>query len=83
MVPALLEAAATLFIDPEHSGWFAIRDPQGNRKVHPWYGKPDIYHSLQACLLPLLPLAPSATAAAAGSAGAAVASAGSAAAGPV
>ena len=36
-----------------------IYTPDNLPKVHPWYGKPDVYHSLQACLAPLLPVAPS------------------------
>jgi mannose/cellobiose epimerase-like protein (N-acyl-D-glucosamine 2-epimerase family) len=53
------EFADEYFIDHARGGWYAIRDDTGARKNHPWYGKPDIYHSLQACLLPLLPLASS------------------------
>ena len=52
--------AATHLIDHERGGWYPQLDPTNRRKVHPWYGKPDIYHSLQACLLPILPVASSA-----------------------
>jgi mannose/cellobiose epimerase-like protein (N-acyl-D-glucosamine 2-epimerase family) len=53
------EYAATHLIDHERGGWFAILDERNRRKVHPWYGKPDLYHSLQACLLPALPVSSS------------------------
>jgi sulfoquinovose isomerase len=52
--------AAAHLIDRERGGWYPELDPQNRRKLHPWYGKPDIYHSLQACLLPILPVASSA-----------------------
>lgn len=51
--------AAQYLIDSRRGGWYAQLDPMNRRKVHPWYGKPDIYHSLQATLLPLLPSASS------------------------
>ena len=54
------EYAATYLIDPERGGWYPELDRENHRKVHPWYGKPDVYRSLQACLLPLLPVASSA-----------------------
>ena len=57
---AFWEYAATHLIDRERGGWYPELDAQNRRKVHPWYGKPDIYHSLQACLLPILPVASSA-----------------------
>jgi sulfoquinovose isomerase len=53
------EYAASVLIDHERGGWYPLFDPENRPKVHPWYGKPDIYHSLQACLLPVLPVAPS------------------------
>jgi sulfoquinovose isomerase len=53
------EFAAEHLIDHERGGWYAQLDADNRRKVKPWYGKPDIYHSLQACLLPILPVAPS------------------------
>ena len=53
------EFAATHLIDAERGGWYPQLDAHNQRKVHPWYGKPDVYHSLQACLLPILPVAPS------------------------
>lgn len=45
--------AALVLIDHERGGWYPLFDERNRRKVDPWYGKPDIYHSLQACVLPL------------------------------
>jgi sulfoquinovose isomerase len=53
------EYAATYLIDRERGGWYPELDARNHRKAHPWYGKPDIYHFLQACLLPILPVASS------------------------
>ncbi len=53
------EYAATHLIDHARGGWYPQLDEHNRRKVHPWYGKPDVYHSLQACLLPILPVASS------------------------
>ena len=50
--------AAEHLIDAERGGWYAQLDVANRRKVHPWYGKPDLYHALQACLLPLVAPAP-------------------------
>ena len=58
------EFAATHLIDHQRGGWFPLLDAHNRRKVHPWYGKPDVYHSLQACLLPIMPMASSAAGAA-------------------
>jgi sulfoquinovose isomerase len=55
----LWEFAGDHLIDHERGGWYAQLDCDNRRKVHPWYGKPDLYHALQACLLPVLPVAPS------------------------
>lgn len=57
------EFAATHLVDHARGGWYPELDAQNRRKAHPWYGKPDVYHALQACLLPLFPLAPSVAAA--------------------
>lgn len=54
------EFAATHLIDHQRGGWYPLLDARNRRKVHPWYGKPDVYHSLQACLLPIMPMASSA-----------------------
>jgi mannose/cellobiose epimerase-like protein (N-acyl-D-glucosamine 2-epimerase family) len=47
--------SATYLIDREHGGWF----PQLGDDNRPTYdlfaGKPDLYHALKACLIPLLP----------------------------
>lgn len=51
--------AASHLLDRERGGWYAMLDEHGTRKAGPWYGKPDVYHTLQAHLLPLLPVAPS------------------------
>lgn len=53
------EYADTHLIDHGRGGWYPQLDASNRRKVHPWYGKPDIYHCLQACLLPILPVASS------------------------
>ena len=48
-------------IDREHGGWRTEAiDPTG--EVAPLFsGKPDLYHALQACLIPLLPTTGSVT----------------------
>ncbi len=51
--------AGSHLIDHARGGWYPMLDPTNRRKAGPWYGKPDVYHSLQTCLLPLLPPAPS------------------------
>ena len=47
--------SATHFIDPANGGWF----PELGDDLKPidrfFTGKPDIYHALQACLIPLFP----------------------------
>ncbi len=52
---------ATHLLDREHGGF----RPQLNEALQPasgpFYGKPDIYHALQACLIPLLPTSGSVT----------------------
>jgi mannose/cellobiose epimerase-like protein (N-acyl-D-glucosamine 2-epimerase family) len=53
------EFSAEVLIDGRRGGWYPMFDSENRRKVHPWHGKPDIYHAFQACLLPLLPTAPS------------------------
>lgn len=45
--------ADRFFIDHKHGGWFPELDDQ-NKPINTIFkGKPDIYHSLQACLFPL------------------------------
>lgn len=47
--------SATHFIDKQRGGWFPQVDEHGKPSTDPFYGKLDIYHSLQACVIPLLP----------------------------
>jgi mannose/cellobiose epimerase-like protein (N-acyl-D-glucosamine 2-epimerase family) len=53
--------SANYLLDHEHGGWH----PQLNDALvptsGPFFGKPDIYHALQACLIPLLPTTGSVT----------------------
>jgi mannose/cellobiose epimerase-like protein (N-acyl-D-glucosamine 2-epimerase family) len=53
------EFAQAHLIDQVRGGWYAELDPENRRKVGPWYGKPDCYHTTQASLMPLLPPASS------------------------
>ncbi|RWR06864.1 AGE family epimerase/isomerase [Paenirhodobacter populi] len=39
-------------IDHRHGGWFPEIGPDGEPKTTVFAGKPDIYHALQACLIP-------------------------------
>jgi mannose/cellobiose epimerase-like protein (N-acyl-D-glucosamine 2-epimerase family) len=43
------------FIDGRHGGWFAELDDAFLPVDRVFRGKPDLYHALQACLIPLLP----------------------------
>jgi mannose/cellobiose epimerase-like protein (N-acyl-D-glucosamine 2-epimerase family) len=47
--------SAARFIDKEHGGWFPQLGDDLQPNTGPFYGKVDIYHALQACLIPLLP----------------------------
>ena len=49
------------FIDAEHGGWRAQVDDRLQPNSNPFFGKSDIYHSLQACLIPTLPATGSVT----------------------
>ncbi|WP_253944247.1 AGE family epimerase/isomerase [Pseudogemmobacter hezensis] len=40
------------FIDHEFGGWIHEIDPEGKPQTRVFNGKPDIYHALQACLIP-------------------------------
>jgi mannose/cellobiose epimerase-like protein (N-acyl-D-glucosamine 2-epimerase family) len=40
-------------IDGTHGGWYHVVDALGTPRSGVWNGKPDLYHSLQACLMPL------------------------------
>jgi mannose/cellobiose epimerase-like protein (N-acyl-D-glucosamine 2-epimerase family) len=51
--------ASEVLVDHKRGGWYPMFDQENRPKVFPWHGKPDIYHALQACLLPVLPVAPS------------------------
>ncbi|XAS77044.1 AGE family epimerase/isomerase [Dermatophilaceae bacterium Sec6.4] len=57
--------AATYLIDDDGS-WRHELDPGNQPAATVWSGRPDLYHSLHATLLPRLPLAPTAPAALAG-----------------
>lgn len=52
---------ATRFIDRENGGWRAQLDESLRPNSGPFFGKVDIYHSLQACLIPTLPTSGSIT----------------------
>jgi len=47
---------STFFIDHDNGGWRAQVDDDLKPKADPFFGKVDIYHSLQACLIPTLPV---------------------------
>jgi len=52
---------ATRFIDRENGGWRAQIDDALRPSSGPFFGKVDIYHALQACLIPTLPTSGSVT----------------------
>ncbi|EBA11564.1 AGE family epimerase/isomerase [Roseobacter sp. CCS2] len=45
--------ANATFIDHDQGGWFPAIDEEGAPTSSIFLGKPDIYHSLQACIFPL------------------------------
>ncbi|MCA3560470.1 MAG: AGE family epimerase/isomerase [Aestuariivirga sp.] len=47
--------SATYFIDPANGGWYGELGGDLNPIDKFFTGKPDIYHALQACLIPLFP----------------------------
>ena len=47
---------ATHFIDRNNGGWFPELDLDLRPVNQTFCGKPDLYHSIQACLIPLLPI---------------------------
>ncbi len=47
--------SAARFIDRINGGWHPQLDDALRPNADPFFGKPDIYHALQACLIPLLP----------------------------
>lgn len=50
--------AARYLIDQEQGGWHHELDSDNQVGHRIWAGKPDLYHTTQACLVPRLPLAP-------------------------
>ena len=50
-------------IDREHGSWRHELDAQNAPSATVWAGKADLYHAVQATLVPRLPLAPSLAAA--------------------
>jgi mannose/cellobiose epimerase-like protein (N-acyl-D-glucosamine 2-epimerase family) len=48
------------FLDRKHGGWWQELAPDMTPATSTWSGKPDLYHSYQALLLPSLPLSPTA-----------------------
>lgn len=50
---------AASFIDTEQGSWHHELAPDGRPSARVWDGKPDLYHAVQATLLPRLALAPS------------------------
>jgi mannose/cellobiose epimerase-like protein (N-acyl-D-glucosamine 2-epimerase family) len=52
---------AKAFIDPEQAGWIEERGEALERSRTLFAGKADIYHSVQACLIPLYPATGSVT----------------------
>lgn len=51
----LWDFARAHFIDTTHGGWFPEIDEDGKPDARQFHGKPDIYHALQADLIPLVP----------------------------
>jgi mannose/cellobiose epimerase-like protein (N-acyl-D-glucosamine 2-epimerase family) len=51
--------AERCLIDPVHGSWRHELDQNNQPSATTWMGKPDVYHALQAVLLPSLPLSPS------------------------
>ncbi|WP_281709183.1 AGE family epimerase/isomerase [Phaeobacter italicus] len=49
----LWQFASARFVDHENGGWIPEIDPSGKPKMTIFEGKPDLYHSFQACLFPL------------------------------
>jgi sulfoquinovose isomerase len=50
--------AAEHLLDRERGSWHHELDPANRPQASVWPGKPDLYHAVQATLLPRLPLAP-------------------------
>ena len=56
-------------IDRQGGGWWPELDDDLRPVARVFTGKPDLYHAVQACLIPLLPATGSATRGLAGAAG--------------
>jgi len=54
----LWDHAAVFFLDLDRGSWHHELDESNRPSASVWAGKPDIYHALQATLIPRLPLAP-------------------------
>lgn len=50
--------ARATFLQDGAPGWLHEANPDGSPSTRTWSGRPDIYHALQACLIPFLPLTP-------------------------
>ncbi len=50
--------ARRCFVDTDRGSWHHELGPDNRPAATVWQGKPDVYHAVQACLLPRLPLAP-------------------------
>jgi sulfoquinovose isomerase len=48
-------------IDHQHGGWRHQLNNDLIPTTQPWFGKPDMYHAFQACLIPMLPTSGSVT----------------------
>ncbi len=57
------EYISTYLLDAESGSWFHELDAAGEPQGVTWPGKPDIYHALQATLIPRLPVTPTLAAA--------------------
>ncbi len=44
------------FVDEQQGSWVHERSPSGGPSEVTWVGRPDVYHALQACLLPRVPV---------------------------
>lgn len=56
---AFWDFAAVHLLDRERGSWHHELDENLRPSARTWNGKPDVYHALQATLLPRLPVAPS------------------------
>lgn len=52
------EYISTFLLDPDGGSWFHELDADNVVQGETWPGKPDVYHALQATLLPRLPVTP-------------------------